>query len=351
MRLSDAVENAKGLMVDKGDLAWLEAALARVARAELQASRVAISDIAPLPGHAGLGYSFVLTADGAARRLVVRTIPEGAPAKGPADVVRQARIMMSMREAGAPTPPILWTGDERSLFGRPFFVAAFVDGYQTPADWKRVTDRDRRLGRRAMGALSLIHSADWRTREDVFGERQDLTQEFGRLQNLFDRPTIDLREGGRLLALRDRLLETLPRDAEIGCVHGDYHWGNLIFGDDEVRAILDWEIAYIGPILLDLGWIAFYADEGAFAGAAAERTRRFGLSPDEMIDSYAQGAGQMPPAGQVAWFRAFSAYRFGIISLFNCMLHRRGKRHDPMWEDMIRSVPQMMERGLELVSS
>jgi aminoglycoside phosphotransferase (APT) family kinase protein len=338
-------------MAAEGDAAWLEAALARVAGAALQTSNVAISDLAPLPGHAGLGYSFVLTADGAARRLVVRTIPEGAPAKGPADVVRQARIMMSMREAGVPTPPILWTGDEQSPMGRPFFVAAFVEGYQTPGDWRLLTDRDRRLGRRAMGALSLIHKADWRTRQDVFGARQDLMQEFERLQKLFDRPTIDLREGGSLLALRDRLIETLPRDAEIGCVHGDYHWGNIIFGDDEVRAILDWEIAYIGPVLLDLGWIAFYADENAFSGAAAERTRRFGLSPDEMIDCYARGAGHAPPAKQVAWFRAFSAYRFGIISLFNCMLHRRGKRDDPMWEEMVLSVPQMMERGLELVAA
>ncbi|MBI1252222.1 MAG: phosphotransferase [Alphaproteobacteria bacterium] len=338
-------------MADEGDTAWLKPALARVASAALNTSSVAVSDLMPLPGHAGLGYSFVLTADGAAQRLVVRTIPDGTPAKGPADVVRQARIMMSMREAGAPTPQILWTGDEQSLMGRPFFVAEFVEGYQTPQDWRLLTERDQRLGRRAMEALSLIHRADWRSREDVFGERQDLTQEFDRLQKLFDRPTIDLREGGRLLALRDRLLQTLPGDAEIGCVHGDFHWGNIIFGEEEVRAIVDWEIAYIGPVLLDLGWIAFYADEGAFAGAAAERTRRFGLSPDEMIDCYARGAGRAPPADEVAWFRAFSAYRFGIISLFNCMLHRRGKRHDPMWEDMVLSVPQMMERGLELIAA
>lgn len=31
------------------------------------------------------------------------------------------------------------------------------------------------------------------------------------------------------------------------------------------------------------------------------------------------------------------------------MLDRRGKRHDPMWEAMAPSVPQMAERGLEIL--
>jgi len=33
------------------------------------------------------------------------------------------------------------------------------------------------------------------------------------------------------------------------------------------------------------------------------------------------------------------------------MLHRRGKRHDPMWEEVGPSVPFMMERGLELLAA
>jgi aminoglycoside phosphotransferase (APT) family kinase protein len=338
-------------MADIRDTGWLTDGLTALLRKELRAPEARAADIRPLPGHAGLGFSFTVSGAGAAQRLVMRTIEAGTPPKGPADVVRQARIMRSMREAGVPTPRILWTGDADSVFGRPFFVAEFVEGYQTPADWRLVSDRDRALGRRAMAALTLIHKADWKSRQDVFGALQDLDAEFARLQKLWDRPTIDLSEGGRLTLLRDRLLATLPRDAEIGCVHGDFHWGNIIFGDDEVRAILDWEIAFIGPVLLDVGWIAFYADGKAFSGVMAEGAKRFGLTPDEMIDAYAAALGRPVPEGRIGWFRAFSAYRYGVISLFNCMLHRRGKRHDPMWEDVVRSAPQMIERGLELIGA
>ena len=55
-------------------------------------------------------------------------------------------------------------------------------------------------------------------------------------------------------------------------------------------------------------------------------------------------------SAEIDWFRALASYRFGVISLFNLMLHRRGKRHDPMWEEVGASVPQMMERGLELLA-
>lgn len=330
---------------------WLEPRLARLLAGKLGVDAVAISDIAPLPGHAGLGFSFRATPgpDGGSARMVVRTIAEGVPATGPADVVRQGRIMQSMGAAGVPVPPILWTENDNADFGRPYFIAGYVDGYRTPDDWRQVTERDRRLGRRAMEALPLIHAAAWEPLKDVWGPPRPLSDELDRLFKLYDRPTIDPAEAGRAPLLREKLMASLPTGARIGCVHGDFHWGNIIFGDDEVKAIVDWEIAFVGPVLLDLGWICFYADTNSFAGDFSDRARRFGMTPDEMIDAYRSRSPLPVTEAEVAWFRAFSAYRFGVISLFNCMLHRRGKRHDPMWEEMIRSVPQMAERGLELL--
>jgi aminoglycoside phosphotransferase (APT) family kinase protein len=247
-------------------------------------------------------------------------------------------------------PEIVWTEADCPELGRPYFVGTFVEGYQPPTDWREVTERDRRLGRRAMEALPRVHQAEWRRHEDVWGEQQPLESEFERLLKLWDRPTINPAEGGRLPLLRDRLLASRPAAPHIGCVHGDFHWGNIIFGDDDVRAILDWEISFIGPTLLDVGWICFYADPQAFSGEASDQARRFGSSPEELLEYYQSASGKAEEPGQMAWFRAFSAYRYGAISLFNAMLHRRGKRHDPAWEGIVTSVPQMVERGLELIS-
>jgi hypothetical protein len=54
-------------------------------------------------------------------------------------------------------------------------------------------------------------------------------------------------------------------------------------------------------------------------------------------------------ATDVRWFRAFAGYRFGVITCFNLMLHRRGKRDDPHWEEVALSAPRMFERALELL--
>jgi hypothetical protein len=52
---------------------------------------------------------------------------------------------------------------------------------------------------------------------------------------------------------------------------------------------------------------------------------------------------------EVRWFRALAGYRFGVITVFNVMLHRRGKRIDPLWEEIGRSGSRLFERGLEIL--
>ena len=102
-----------------------------------------------------------------------------------------------------------------------------------------------------------------------------------------------------------------------------------------------------GPTLLDIGWLCFFADpEGWF-----DRKQKLvaPLAPDEILEAYADAAQAPLSTKEVGWFRAFAGYRFGVITCFNLMLHRRGKRHDPDWETTALSAPRMFEHGLELL--
>src|SRR5439155_860742 len=38
-------------------------------------------------------------------------------------------------------------------------------------------------------------------------------------------------------------------------VHGDFRIGNVIFGPEGLRAVLDWELAHAGDPMEDLGWL------------------------------------------------------------------------------------------------
>jgi len=204
-----------------------------------------------------------------------------------------------------------------------------------------------RLARKGIETLAALHSLPWEPRRDAFGDPFPLSEELKRLDYLLDRPTLDPQVVARAPELRELLRATLPQDARRGCVHGDFQWSNLLFDNDQPIALIDWEIASIGPVLLDLGWVSFFCDEDSWIKTAEKRVRP--LSPRQIFETYARVAPFAVSEEQVRWFRAFAGYRFGVITCFNLMLHRRGKRDDPHWEDIAVSAPRMFERGLELL--
>ncbi|MBU6217421.1 MAG: hypothetical protein KGR17_12520, partial [Acidobacteria bacterium] len=114
-----------------------------------------------------------------------------------------------------------------------------------------------------------------------------------------------------------------------------------------VVAVLDWEISGIGAQLLDLGWLLFMNDAHSWADhAGLEAFPSF----EQVVAWYADAVGRSVSLDDVAFYRALSGYRFGVISGLNVMLHRTGKRHDPEWERIALSVPAMFGRAVDLLA-
>jgi len=316
-------------------------------RARTGDSRTGAHSLEVLPGHAGFSFSFILErADRPPARFVLRLAPPGVKIAGPADIVRQARITASLADTPIPVPRVIWYGAEPEFFGRPYFVVEFLDGFKL-ADSTLPPDHLRRLARKGIEMMAVLHGVPWEPRRDAFGDPFPLSEEMRRLDNLLDRPTLDPAVVARAPELRERLRASLPANARIGCVHGDFQWSNVLFNEDRPVALIDWEIALIGPTLLDLGWLCFFSDPASWV--ETETRRVMPLLAEEIAAIYAQAAAFPVPPDQVRWFRAFAGYRFGVITCFNLMLHRRGKRDDPHWEEVALSAPRMFERGLELL--
>lgn len=320
-------------------------------RAKTSDPRARVHSLAPLPGHAAFGCSFVVEQgepDSArVRKFVLRLAPEGVRAAGPADVVLQAKRMESLADTDVRVPPIAWYGDEPEFFGRPYFVAGFVDSFKLPERTDLPRDEVKRLARLAVASLAALHRVDWKSRRAAWGDPQPLAEEIDRLDHLLDRPTLDPREVARGPELRDRLRSSVP-ESPTGCVHGDFQWENILFSGDGVAALIDWEMALLGASLLDLGWICFFAEPGAGVDLAG-MNRITPLCVEEIVNTYREAGKFTISDRQVRWFRAFASFRLGVLACFNVMLHRRGKRHDPEWENLVRSAPAMFEHGLELL--
>jgi aminoglycoside phosphotransferase (APT) family kinase protein len=313
-----------------------------------------ITEPAALPGHAGLSYSFELDWRSGAtpvhEQLVIRMAPAGVRIAGPTDVARQGRIMASLAATPVPVPPVRWIDEDPRWFGRPFFVGGFVAGEKL-GEMQLAPDEARAaihaMVRSAVETLSALHAVDWQARRQAWGEPFALAEEMKRLDHLLDRDTLDPVAVARAPLARERLRSSLPAEPRIGCVHGDFQWSNLLMRERRVVAVIDWELSQVGATLLDLGWICLFSDPVSWASPLLIPAQL--PSADEIAAIYTETAKFAVSMQEVRWFRAFAAYRFGVITVFNLMLHRRGKRHDPMWEEIGKSAPRLFERALELV--
>lgn len=315
-------------------------------RAKLDDPNATVEKVAKGPGHAGFSYFFDAVSDGLRTSYFLRLPPPGVKLEGTADVMRQVAAVRAMEGTKVPHAPILWASAEEDWFGVPYFVQPRLDGDTLKDDWPLQFSNGhlRDMARDAMHALAGIHKVD-PAKAPYLGEYWGYEFDVTRWDRFYDRAAEQ-----ELLALQPRvkqlLLEKIPHDARIGIFHGDFQWSNLLYSRKaELLAVIDWELCGIGPALNDLGWICAFSDPEAWAHQQQQRMPH----GDELETWYREAYGQVE--GNVRWFKALAMYKFAIISGFNLMLHRRGKRDDPHWEDIKPSMKSNMEYALKMLTA
>src|SRR5258706_14881485 len=98
-------------------------------RDKLSRPELRVAAVAPIPeGHSGFAYFVTVEGGEGPARYVLRLPPPGARIAGPADVVRQGRIMSALNAAGLPTPAIPAMSSDPVVDGRPFILMDAVNG-------------------------------------------------------------------------------------------------------------------------------------------------------------------------------------------------------------------------------
>lgn len=105
--------------------------------------------------------------------------------------------------------------------------------------------------------------------------------------------------------LRDRIPETAP---ETVLVHGDYRNGNIIFGPEGPRAVLDWELTHFGDPMEDLAWMCVpswrFGEMDKPAGGFGTR--------EELFAGYERAGGKVDEKREAFW-EVFGALKWGLI--------------------------------------
>lgn len=333
------------------ELAELEQRLGPFVQAKYQDPAATVFDVHMMPGHAGFAYGFSVRSGDREESWFLRLPPPNVQWRGTADVLRQVAVLNALDGSSVPHCSVQWSGgegEELAWFDRPYFVVPKLQGDVLrlgEGEWGRqlAAETLHDLGRQVMTALAGVHRLDWR-KVTYLGDPVPFDEDVTRWDRLVERAA-DPERLARAPEVRQRLLETIPEGAPIGIFHGDFQTANLFCSQDgQLQAVIDWELTGIGATLNDVGWISTFSDRAAWH---ADSGRAFFLDPDTLIGLYEEAWGETLP--DLSWYRALAAYKFAAITGFNLMLHRRGKRDDPLWETTRLSMEPLIDRALELL--
>jgi len=291
-----------------------------------------VKSIEPIPeGHSG--FTYFVDED-----FVLRLPPPGARIAGPADVVRQGRIMSALRSVGLPTPAIPLMSSDAAIDGRPFILMERVDGVRIEETARRENPLD--IATSAVNVLKRMQSLPIEKTgigdEEPVGLREEMMRWAMLMQRAPEELTTRAGELGGLLAAH------IPTERAPTLVHGDYHYGNMLFRGADVVAVLDWEIAELGQPLLDLGCLCSMTVRRRFADAPSPGGA-LAIEMEELFDIYGVNADEM------GWYVALSLYKYAAILGYNLMLHRKGRRPDPMYEGLTGTIVGMIDEGITLL--
>jgi aminoglycoside phosphotransferase (APT) family kinase protein len=286
-------------------------------------------------GHSGFTYWVDL--DG--RRAVMRLPPPGARIAGPADIPRQGRLMDALHRQGLPVPGVLRMTDEPVVDGRPFYLLEAVDGERIELVVGTVPNEV--IAASAVDVLKQLQRVP--LSESGIGDETpaSLEYEIARWTWLMDRAPEELT--GEAPAVAELLRSSRPAERAPVLVHADFHYGNMLFREGRVVALLDWEIAQVGQPLLDLACLMVVAQASRSGLERVPGGGAVAVPDDVLLTLY--GADPV----EFRWYLAFTYYKYAAIFGYNLMLHRRGKRPDPTYEERTTTIMDFVAEAHRLL--
>lgn len=232
----------------------------------------------------------------------------------------EARLMQAAAAAGVPEPEIVHVLREDDGIGEGF-IMQWLEGEALGA---RIARAPAFAGLREHLAydcgrmLAQIHAIDL----DATGLRDDLalTSPAEFVEQTWERyrafptpqPMIDYTARW--------LLENLPADPTPALVHNDFRNGNVMVNEQEVVAVLDWEIAHIGDPMRDLGWIC--TNSWRF-GMAELPVGGFGRRED-LFRGYQDESGVPVNPDRVKFWEVFGSFWWSVGCLGMAEHYRNG---------------------------
>ena len=213
---------------------------------------------------------------------IVRRPPLGHVQATAHDMGREYTAMTALRDTDVPVPTTYAHCADPDVLGAPFYVMERVIGtaYRSAEQLEPLgPERTATIAGRMVDVLAALHAVD---------PAEVGLAEFGRPEGFLER---QVRRWGKQLEgsktrehpdadeLHRRLTAGVPAEdpAVVGIVHGDYRLDNLLTGDDDqIKAVVDWEMATLGDTRTDVALLLVYDQIAADLRRRAGGRRRAG---------------------------------------------------------------------------
>ena len=256
-------------------------------------------------------------------RLVARLAPSDFLVFPEYDLVAQCRVMQRLAATPIPVPRVRWLEEDATVLGSPFYLMDAIVG-DVPAEVpsyhsfgfvsEAAPERRARMWWSGIETLARIHALDWRALGLAFlGVPPPETGPLDCQLDYYDRYLRWVCASGAPQPILQAALSWLRRNrfvpAAVALCWGDSRMPNLMYRDDEVVGVLDWEMAFLGDPEEDLGWWLFM-DWVNNEGYGLPRAAGF---PDrvETIRYYEQLTGRA--VEHALYHEVLAAFRFGVI--------------------------------------
>jgi aminoglycoside phosphotransferase (APT) family kinase protein len=288
--------------------------------------------------------------------LAARVHPSGYSLYRHHDLDRQWRIMDAVRREGTvPVPRIVGDATRSTGYlGQPFFVMERVTGETCPDSppysvrgWLREAgdSRQREVVDGCVDVLAAIHRVDpSRLPAEVIGREVPVGIE---AQVLDYQDFLDWVAAGRRIPEFERAYEwlcrQLPSDPETVLCWGDSRLGNILFAGDRPVAVLDWEMAGLGPPEADLAWWLVF-DRIHTDGRFVPRLSGF-PSEDQILERYEAASGRV--VRSLPFYMVWAALRASVLLFrFHDMLVTTGmapeKTENAAYQPALRVLDELL---------
>ncbi|MBI4515468.1 MAG: phosphotransferase family protein [Deltaproteobacteria bacterium] len=262
-------------------------------------------------------------------------------------------LLQAAHACGVPVPQVFWLGDETESLAARFFIMERVEG-ETLAR-RLLRDEPYATARRVMTAqlgaiLARIHQIDIAAPQLDFLPRPQPGEspaqaELERYEQIFRGLAPDPHPAFEL-AFR-WLQQRLPAAARQTLVHGDYRIGNVIFGPEGTRSILDWELAHIGDPMEDLGWMCVrswrFGSDDKPVGGIGQR--------EEFFAAYDRAGGGAVDPERVRFWEVFGNLKWATITITQARTYLDGGVRSVELASLGRRTAEMELELLDLIEA